>query len=43
MSLIRSLSDRAVAMDYGRKIADGDVHEVLEHPEVRRAYLGDDE
>ncbi|MAL00906.1 MAG: ABC transporter ATP-binding protein [Alcaligenaceae bacterium] len=43
MSLIRSLSDRAVAMDYGRKIAEGDVHAVLEHPEVRRAYLGDDE
>jgi len=41
MSLIRSLSDRIVAMDYGKKIAQGDVHGVLEHPEVRRAYLGD--
>lgn len=43
MSLIRSLSDRVVAMDYGRKIAEGDVQSVLEHPDVRRAYLGDDE
>jgi branched-chain amino acid transport system ATP-binding protein len=43
MSLIRSLSDRVVAMDYGRKIAEGDVQLVLEHPDVRRAYLGDDE
>lgn len=43
MSLIRNLSDRVVAMDYGRKIAQGDVQTVLEHPDVRRAYLGDDE
>lgn len=42
MSLIRSLSDRIVAMDYGKKIAQGDVQSVLEHPEVRRAYLGDE-
>jgi branched-chain amino acid transport system ATP-binding protein len=41
MSLIRSLSDRIVAMDYGRKIADGSPEEVLSHPEVKRAYLGD--
>lgn len=42
MSLIRNLSDRAVAMDYGEKIAEGDVENVLAHPEVKRAYLGDD-
>lgn len=41
MSLIRSLSDRIVAMDYGRTVAEGSVHHVLSHPEVRRAYLGD--
>ena len=43
MSLIRALSDRIVALDYGRKIAEGSPDAVLSHPEVRRAYLGDDE
>ncbi|MDB5897087.1 MAG: branched-chain amino acid transporter ATP-binding protein [Ramlibacter sp.] len=43
MGLIRALSDRIVAMDYGRKIAEGSADEVLKHPEVLRAYLGDDE
>jgi len=42
MSLIRSLSDRIVAMDYGKKLAEGDPDTVLEHPDVRRAYLGSD-
>lgn len=41
MSLIRKVSDRVVAMDYGRTIAQGSVKDVLSHPEVRRAYLGD--
>ena len=40
MSLIRALSDRIVAMDYGKKIAEGAPAEVLEHPEVLKAYLG---
>ncbi len=43
MGLIRALSDRIVAMDYGKKIAEGSAHEVLEHPEVLRAYLGTEE
>lgn len=43
MSLIRALSDRVVAMDYGRKIAEGSVEQVLTHPEVLRAYLGADD
>lgn len=42
MSLIRTLSDRIVAMDYGKKIAEGSAQEVLEHPEVLKAYLGSD-
>lgn len=42
MTLIRSLSDRIVAMDYGKKIAEGSAEEVLNHPEVLRAYLGVD-
>ena len=42
MSLIRALSDRIVAMDYGRKIAEGAPDEVLSHPDVKKAYLGED-
>ena len=43
MDLIRKLSDRLVAMDYGKKIAEGAPAEVLRHPEVLKAYLGLDE
>jgi branched-chain amino acid transport system ATP-binding protein len=43
MGLIRSLSDHVVAMDYGRKIAEGSASLVLAHPEVKKAYLGEDE
>lgn len=42
MDLIRKLSDRLVAMDYGKKIAEGTPGEVLSHPEVLKAYLGAD-
>lgn len=42
MSLIRRLSDRIVAMDYGKKICEGTPNQVLNHPEVKRAYLGDE-
>ncbi len=40
MHLIRKLSDRLVAMDYGKKIAEGKPADVLSHPEVLKAYLG---
>ncbi len=43
MDLIRKLSDRLIAMDYGKKISEGTPAEVLRHPEVLRAYLGSDE
>jgi len=43
MNLIRSLSDRVVAMDFGLKICEGSANEVLTHPEVMSAYLGEDE
>lgn len=43
MGLIRTLSDRIVAMDYGKKIAEGCARSVLQHPEVLRAYLGSEE
>ncbi len=40
MDLIRKVSDRLVAMDYGKKIAEGTPSEVLSDSEVLRAYLG---
>jgi branched-chain amino acid transport system ATP-binding protein len=40
MNLVRSVSDRVLALNYGRVIALGTPEEVQRHPEVIRAYLG---
>ena len=40
MPLLRSVSDRMVAMDQGAVIATGDPTEVLTAPEVVESYLG---
>jgi branched-chain amino acid transport system ATP-binding protein len=40
MSLVSAVSDRVLALNYGRPIVVGTSREVQEHPEVVKAYLG---
>jgi len=40
MQLLMSLSDWVVALNFGKRIAEGTPAEVRSHPELVRAYLG---
>lgn len=42
MSLVMGVSDKVVALNFGKKIAEGTPAEVRAHPEVIRAYLGEE-
>ena len=40
MNLVSAVSDRVLALNYGRPLALGTAREVQEHPDVVKAYLG---
>jgi len=41
MQLVKDISDRVLALNFGEKITEGTVSEVLQHEEVIHAYLGE--
>ena len=40
MGVLMDISDRVVVLDYGKKIGDGTPDEVMNNPDVIKAYLG---
>jgi branched-chain amino acid transport system ATP-binding protein len=43
MKMVMDISDRILAMNFGRTITEGKPSDVASHPEVLKAYLGDEE
>lgn len=43
MKMVMDISDRVLAINFGKPITEGSPGEVQRHPEVLKAYLGEDE
>jgi branched-chain amino acid transport system ATP-binding protein len=43
MGFVQQASDRILALDFGETITQGNTNEVLNHPEVMKAYLGEED
>ncbi|MBW1739352.1 MAG: ABC transporter ATP-binding protein, partial [Deltaproteobacteria bacterium] len=43
MKVVMDISDRILAINFGKFITEGGPEEVQKHPEVLKAYLGEDE
>jgi len=43
MTMVMDISDRVLAINFGSKITEGSPTEVQQHPEVLKAYLGEEE
>jgi branched-chain amino acid transport system ATP-binding protein len=43
MTMVMDISDRILVLNFGRPITEGTPEEVQQHPEVLKAYLGEDD
>ena len=43
MSIVMSIARRIAVLNFGEKLTEGNPQEIVDHPEVVKAYLGDDE